>query len=352
MDLKLSTEVPMNITRAYLTICIGPARFGPFNTCILVLGLSGALLSALNLWRIGQHEDREARLHFLRGDHLNQVEPGQALPQRWYHRLGTMMAATPIFGTAHQEKLLAALVSAGIRGHRQLSSLIAGKICTSLTFLALFTLFLEWLQFAAIGATLQLTILGISFIIGWRLPEVILSRLAVRRRARLEIGLPDALDLLVICAEAGLSLDQAIEQVGRELRCSNREVAEEFVATAMEMRILADRGEALENLARRSGLLSLRSIIATLNQSIKFGTPLAASLRVLATEMRTERLARFEERAARLPVLLTIPLMGLILPSLIIVIGTPLVLHIVDILGSGPGHGSISFIHSLSTVRF
>ena len=119
------------------------------------------------------------------------------------------------------------------------------------------------------------------------------------------------------------------------LLSSNREVAEEFAATAAEMRVSSARGQALENLAQRAGLASLRGIVAALNQSIKFGTPLAASLRVLAAEMRAERLARFEERAARLPVLLSLPLMGFILPALMIVIGTPLALRIIDMLGKG-----------------
>jgi tight adherence protein C len=164
----------------------------------------------------------------------------------------------------------------------------------------------------------------------------LLSRRAARRRARLETGMPNALDLLVICAEAGLSLDQAIEQVGGVLRSSRGEVAEEFAATAAEMRVSSTRGQALENLAQRAGIASLRGIVAALNQSVKFGTPLAASLRVLATEMRAERLARFEERAARLPVLLSLPLMAFILPALMIVIGTPLALRIIDMLGKAP----------------
>jgi len=88
-------------------------------------------------------------------------------------------------------------------------------------------------------------------------------------------------------------------------------------------------------LAQRAGLTSLRGIVAALNQSIKFGTPLAASLRILAAEMRAERLARFEERAARLPVLLSMPLLAFILPALMIVIGTPLALRIMDMLGKG-----------------
>jgi tight adherence protein C len=258
---------------------------------------------------------------------------------RWYHRLGTLVAATEIIGTAQQKKLLAALAAAGIGGHRSLASLIAGKVCVSVASVAVVWLILEYPLFTMEGTALDLGMIAGAFIIGWYLPEVVLSRLAIRRRIRLERGMPDALDLLVICAEAGLSLDQAIEQVGRDIRPSNRVVAQEFTATAAEMRILTDRGQALENLAQRAGLSSLRSIIATLNQSIKFGTPLAASLRVLATDMRSERLSRFEERAARLPVLLTVPLMVLILPSLMIVIGTPLVLRIIDMLWSLPVRG-------------
>jgi tight adherence protein C len=102
------------------------------------------------------------------------------------------------------------------------------------------------------------------------------------------------------------------------------------------MRISAVRDQAFDNLAQRAGIASLSGIVAALNQSIRFGTPLAGSLRAVAAEMRTERLVRFEERAARLPVIMTVPLMTFILPSLMIVIGAPLALRIIDMLGRGP----------------
>ena len=190
-------------------------------------------------------------------------------------------------------------------------------------FVPLCWLLLEWRQFFLRAPSLRSGLLAGAFLLGWRCPEIALSRLAARRRVRLETGIPDALDLLVICAQAGLSLDHAVEQVSAVLSRSSRDVAEEFAATAAEMRVSAVRGQALENLAQRTGLTSLRSIVAALSQSIKFGTPLSEALRVLAAQMRVERLARFEERAARLPVLLTMPLMAFILPSLMIVIGTP-----------------------------
>jgi tight adherence protein C len=246
------------------------------------------------------------------------------------------MASMKIIGTAKQKRLLAALLAAGIKGHDYLAGLIAAKVCVGAVFIPLCWLLLEWRQVFVDAPTLRLTVLAGAVTVGWRCPEVVLARLAAARRRRLEIGMPDAIDLLVICAEAGLSLDHAIAQVGQQLIPSNPEVAKEFTATAAEMRVLSVRGQALQNLAERTGLSSLHSLVVTLNQSLKFGTSLVDSLRNLAAEMRAERLARFEERATRLPVLLTLPLMVFILPSLMVVIGTPLVLRVVDMLGTPP----------------
>ena len=330
-------ETLVNIGQTYLAIRIGEMRFGPLDTCTLVLALSVALLTAFNLWRIVQCEDRQKRLlDSLHRAPLPGTESTRTTRPPWYQRLGTTVAATRIIGAAGQKRLLARLLAAGVKGDGHLATLIAGKACSGAAFVPLCWLLLEWRQFFLRAPSLRLVLLAGAFLLGWRCPEIVLSRLAARRRVRLETGIPDALDLLVICAQAGLSLDHAVEQVGAVLSCSSRDVAEEFAATAAEMRVSAVRGQALENLAQRTGLMSLRSIVAALSQSINFGTPLAEALRVLAAQMRVERLARFEERAARLPVLLTMPLMAFILPSLMIVIGTPLVLRIVDMLGRGP----------------
>ena len=327
----------VNFGQTYLVIRIGEMRFSPLDTCILVLALSAALLAAFNLWRMAKCEDRQRRLlDSLHRASLPGTESTRTTRPRWYQQLGTTVAATRIIGAARQKRLLASLLAAGMKGDGHLATLIAGKACSGAAFVPVCWLLLEWRQFFLGAPALRLVLLAGAFILGWRCPEIALSRLAARRRVRLETGIPDALDLLVICVQAGLSLDHAVEQVSAVLSCSNRDVAEEFAATAAEMRVSAVRGKALENLAQRTGLMSLRNIVAALSQSIKFGTPLAEALRVLASQMRVERLARFEERAARLPVLLTMPLMAFILPSLMIVIGTPLVLRIVDALERGP----------------
>ena len=322
----------VDTARTYLAFRAGEVQLGARDTCILILALSGALVSALNLWRIARREDFQERLDTLRGTALTPAVPTRPQRSPWYHRLGTAIAITPIIGTTEQRALLSALAAAGIRGHGRLASLLAAKGCSAVAFLMAGWLLLEWRGFFADSTTMQLVMLAAAVFLGWRMPDVVLSRLAARRQRHLEQGLPDALDLLVFCAEAGLSLDQAIEQVARDLRSSSPDVAGEFAAAAAEMRVLPDRSKALENLAQRAGLASLRSIVATLNQSIRFGTPLSDSLRVLAAEMRAERLARYEERAARLPVLLALPLMGFILPSMMIVVGTPLILRMIDFL--------------------
>jgi tight adherence protein C len=322
-------SVPFVVRIGEMTFA-GPAAAG------LIVAVATAFLAAVKLWRIAQSENRQKRLFdALARAAWDWPQPESSARLPWYQRLGALMAATRIIGKGQQARLLAALVAAGINGHGHLAALLGAKLCSAAAFAPLFWLLLEWRQCFVGATTLRLLLVCGAAVLGWRSPNVVLSRLAARRRRRLEIGIPDALDLLVICAEAGLSLDHAIEQVGRVLGPSNREVASEFAATAAEMRISAVRGQALEGLAQRSGIASLRGVAAALNQSIRFGTPLAESLRVLAGEMRADRLARFEERAARLPVLLTVPLMAFILPALLLVIGTPLALRIIDMFSRG-----------------
>ena len=240
------------------------------------------------------------------------------------------MAASPAIGRAEQERLLGVLAAAGIKGQASLSGFVASKLCAAFVWTGLVWLFLEWSRWYAGSPTIRIAVVFGALLVGWRIPDFVLKRLAAQRRLRLEQGIPDALDLLVICVEAGLSLDQAVEQVSRDLRPSNRAVADEFATTAAEMRVLPNRAEALQNLVERTGLTSLRSIIATLTQAIRFGTPLAELMRILAAEMRTERMMRIEERAARLPVLLSIPLALFILPCLLLIIGTPVALRVMD----------------------
>jgi tight adherence protein C len=159
-----------------------------------------------------------------------------------------------------------------------------------------------------------------SVAIGMMLPNWVMALVRRPYQQALRRGIPDALDLLVICAEAGLGLESALERVSQEMTKSNRPVGVEFSLFTNEMRIMPDRRTALANLAARTGQPALKRLAGTIAQTIKYGTPLSQGLRVLAAEMRAEQIIQFEERAARLPALLTLPLILFILPCLFIVL--------------------------------
>src|SRR5215831_12305727 len=264
----------------YLTFRLGEITYSPFETSVLIVSLAVAFVSALSLWRLGNSEERQDRLTALRRGVLNEATVPTPRGPSWHARIGAVVASSSIIGTAEQQRWLDLLAGAGIKGQNLLASFTASKLFTAVGLPALAWLFLARFHSLPGGVTLKWALLVGAVMLGWRLPDIIVGRLAARRRLHLERGLPDALDLLVTCAEAELSLDQAIAEVSEDLRTSDPAVAEEFAITASEMRVLSDRGEALENLARRTGVASLRSVIATLNQTIRFGTPLATSMRV------------------------------------------------------------------------
>ncbi len=161
------------------------------------------------------------------------------------------------------------------------------------------------------------------------LPEWAVRRAAATRRRDIERALPDGFDLLVIGVEAGSSLDAAIERVGTEMRSAAPALADEMRTTALELQYMPERRQAMDNLARRVDLPAVQALATTLAQTERFGTPLAQALRVLASELRTARMMKAEERAARLPVLMTLPLIAFILPALFIVLMGPAVLSLI-----------------------
>jgi tight adherence protein C len=170
----------------------------------------------------------------------------------------------------------------------------------------------------------------IGLVLGFYAPTIYLRNAAAKRAKQIQLALPDGLDLMVICAEAGLSLDATLVRVSRELSHGSPELAEELAITAAELTFLPERRMAFDNLNARTNSDGIRAVVNTLLQTAKFGTPLAQSLRVLANEMRTTRMTRAEEKAARLPALLTVPMIVFILPTLFIVLLGPAALGVID----------------------
>jgi tight adherence protein C len=169
-----------------------------------------------------------------------------------------------------------------------------------------------------------------TFVLAYKAPDLWLKNKVQKRSAAIRKGLPDALDLLVICAEAGLTVDAAFGRVSRELGKAYPELGDEFALTSIELGFLTDRRQAFENLAARIDLDAVRGVVTTMIQTEKYGTPLASALRVLSAEFRNERMMRAEEKAARLPAIMTVPLILFILPTLFIVILGPAACAISD----------------------
>jgi tight adherence protein C len=178
-----------------------------------------------------------------------------------------------------------------------------------------------------LGFATELIICGAAAVVGLIMPDTVVGKLRSRNLRHIEDELPDALDMMVICAQAGLGLGMTIIRVAQELRLSHRTIAVELAQTANEMQMMTDGKQPLMNLGERCGVDSARRLAATLVQSAQYGTPLTEALRGLGAELRAEMITRFEARAARMPVLLTLPMVVFILPSLFMVIGGPAVVQ-------------------------
>lgn len=168
---------------------------------------------------------------------------------------------------------------------------------------------------------------------GMALPAFYVKRKCAKRRLMIQRGLPDALDMMMVCAEAGLTLSSSLSRVSRELKIAHQDLAEELSMTSIEMGFLAEARLALDNFANRVNIEEIRSLTNVLIQTEKYGTPVAQALRVLSAEFRNQRMLRAEDKAARLPALMTVPLIVFILPTLFIIIMTPAILQLMSDLG-------------------
>lgn len=170
----------------------------------------------------------------------------------------------------------------------------------------------------------------LSFAVGFLLPDFVLGGLIASRQLNIRIGLPDALDLMVICIEAGMGLDQAIQRVADEMRLSHREISDELGVIGLEQRAGRARAEAWKNLAERTDVEEVRAVVATLVQADQFGTSVAKALRVHSETLRTRRRQQVEEEAAKTAVKLVFPLVLFIFPSLFVVTLGPALITLME----------------------
>jgi tight adherence protein C len=223
------------------------------------------------------------------------------------------------------------LMQAGIRSKDAAIAVIFGRMALPIIFgvgavvlIYVVQMWPDWSAFKKFGVT------AAALIGSYKAPDIYLKNKITKRSDAIRKGLPDALDLLVICAEAGLTVDAAFGRVAKELGKGYPELGDEFMLTSIELGFLTERRQAFENLATRVNLEAIRGVVTTMIQTEKYGTPLASALRVLSAEFRNERMMRAEEKAARLPAIMTVPLICFILPTLFIVILGPAACSIAD----------------------
>ena len=305
----------------------------PFVIAAIAGGFGAALacLAALLILREAAHRDLMRRAQRLtRGDAPVSIGPARSaggVLLGAIGRVGEALRGSILFSRRDVEIIERAAQSAGLDGRRAGAAVIGAKallltLCPVLAYASA-----SMLGFGLRG---QLVSVLVAALLGSMAPNWLLASVQRSYTSGLRKGLPDAMDLMVVCTEAGLGLESALERVSVELRPSAPGVAMEFSLLVQDLRLTVDRRAALQKFGDRSGVEGFRRLSATLSQTLKYGTPLGQALRVLAAEMRQERLIRIEEKAARLPALLSLALVAFILPCLFIVLAGPAAMRVLD----------------------
>ncbi|WP_201752697.1 type II secretion system F family protein [Sphingomonas changnyeongensis] len=249
-------------------------------------------------------------------------------------RMRSFLASLKVLQDEQLKTAQKKLMQAGIRSKDAAVAVIFGRMMLPLVFGTGIVVLVYGIDYFPDWAPFKKFAVAAGVLIGsYKAPDIYLKNRIQKRSDAIRKGLPDALDLLVICAEAGLTVDAAFARVAKELGRAYPELGDEFMLTSIELGFLTDRRQAFENLATRIDLEAVRGVVTTMIQTEKYGTPLASALRVLSAEFRNERMMRAEEKAARLPAIMTVPLILFILPTLFVVILGPAACSIADNLG-------------------
>jgi tight adherence protein C len=258
-----------------------------------------------------------ARLRSLGGQPVQTREKSAVkVRERLEHALDPISKAIPL-SPSDVSRTRAWLIQAGLREPRHVTYYFGARLMLAALGLA---------GVIAFSGFSSLSLLVCVPAFGFFLPRFFLKRMIKDRQQRIRIGLPDALDLTVICVEAGLALDQALMRVGKDLHHAHPDLSEEFHIVNLEMRAGKPRAEALRNLVDRTGVDDIRALVGTLIQTDRFGTSVAQALRVHSDSLRTARRQRAEEQAAKTTIKMVPPLVIFILvPFLAVTVGPPLI---------------------------
>lgn len=223
------------------------------------------------------------------------------------------------------------LMMAGFRGQGPVFTFMAARLGLPFVMAALVGVYVYLLDDLGLDSFGKLMASFGGFFLGFYLPSIYVSNAVGKRQQAIKLAWPDALDLLLICVESGMSIEAALQKVGDEVGPNCPELAEELGLTTAELSYLQERKQAYVNLAERTGLDAVKGVTTALVQSEKYGTPLGQSLRVMAKESREMRMQEAEKKAAALPPKLTVPMIGFFLPVLFAVIIGPAIMDVMQL---------------------
>ncbi len=309
----------MNID-AYL-----PSGMSVEDLLILMMALSAGSV-AITVWFTLLQRDPALRRAKVIAAQRSAMRSELVGPRRRQQRLPTLGVMRQVVDrlnllkSSQAERISHKLMRAGWRSKDAIISYLFMKLFLPLAFGVIVIVLLYGMNLYDLSPVLKLGAALGGVILGAYLPDVVIKNMTQKRQDTIRESLPDALDLMVICAEAGLSLDATLGRVSQEMELACPELADELGLTGLELGFLPDRRKALQNLATRIDLPVVRGVVNTLIQAEKYGTPLAQSLRIMSGESRNERIMKAEEKAARLPALLTVPMIIFTLPPLFVVL--------------------------------
>ena len=232
-------------------------------------------------------------------------------------------------------KVAEKMAQAGYRGPKPLTTFYFFRFSMPFIFLAVSVFYLFVFNDFGLAVMMRVTICMVAAVIGFYGPNIFLANRISKRRTSIMQAFPDALDLLLICVEAGMSIEAAIQKVSQEIGGSSIDLAEELTLLSAELSYLPDRRMAYDGLAKRTNHPGVKSVATAMTQAETYGTPLGSALRTMAKENREMRLSAAEKKAAALPAKLTVPMILFFLPVLFIVILTPAIISIQDTMALG-----------------
>lgn len=303
---------------------------------IITMAALSMATTALAVWAALLHKDPGARRVKMIAAQRDAMRAGVVGPRRRQERLPTISLMRRVVDklnllrSSQAARIQIKLMRAGWRSKDAVIRYLFFKVAMPFGLGVAAIFFLYGLNLYGLSTSGKLVVTIIAVLLGAYLPDIVIKNAAQKRAENIRRALPDGLDLMVICAEAGLSLDATLLRVSQEMENSAPELADELSLTGLELGFLPDRRKALQNLALRVDLPGVRGVVNTLMQAERYGTPLAQSLRVMSADSRNERIMKAEERAARLPALLTVPMVVFILPPLFIILIGRAILKAID----------------------